>query len=67
MMIVPLDFRLPSLGLERPSLDWSFSLMEELDEVELMSSGYEGLRWVCSVTEGKGLVVCSVNMAGNGV
>lgn len=63
-MIVPLDFLLPSLGREGLSpLDWSASLSEGLEDVELMSSGSEGRRCEDSVTEGKGLVVCSVDMA----
>lgn len=55
IMIVPLDFLLPSRGRGcsmGSSLGWSCSLMEELDEVVDMSSGYDGRRSPCSVALG---------------
>jgi hypothetical protein len=77
MMMVPLDFLLPRRG--RCSLVGSWSLTEELDEVVLMSSGYEGRRALWSTGAGKGSMVdmdmaesaavrlCKLSAGGGGV
>jgi hypothetical protein len=62
IMMVPLDFLLPRRG--RCSFVWSWSLTDELDEVELMSSGYEARRSTLSTGSGKGSIVESVMAEG---